>query len=98
MLKWSEWLDDSEIVTPGQVELFWKSTSFSPSGLSSKLGGCVLACLNTNCEVSIFEPTKDGEKGEWKETFDITSQIVHELINPSKVLLSLSLSQVESLF
>ncbi|GAA5949100.1 hypothetical protein JCM3765_004011 [Sporobolomyces pararoseus] len=80
-LKWSEWLDDSEIVTTGQVEIFWKSITFSPSLSSSS--SRVLASLNTNCQVLLFQPTKDGEKGEWRESFDLTSKILKELINPN---------------
>ncbi|GAA5905990.1 uncharacterized protein JCM6883_002515 [Sporobolomyces salmoneus] len=81
-LKWSDWLDDAEISTVGQVDLTWKSASFSPSGIAS-LGGCALATLNTNCEVWIWEPGKDARKGEWAETFDITSKIANDLINPN---------------
>ncbi|GAA5884724.1 hypothetical protein JCM16303_005247 [Sporobolomyces ruberrimus] len=85
ILKWSDWVDDSEISTNGQLDPTWRSASFSPSGLSSsKLGGCLLATLTTNAEAYVYEAGKDAANGEWQETFDITSRIVNDLVTPSK--------------
>ncbi|GAA5852320.1 hypothetical protein JCM5353_006047 [Sporobolomyces roseus] len=80
IIKWSDWVDDSEVITAGQLDPQWRSATFSPTGISN-LGGCVLATLTTNAEVFIFESPKDAQKGEWEETFDLTSRLANELVN-----------------
>ncbi|KAM0786541.1 hypothetical protein ACM66B_001998 [Microbotryomycetes sp. NB124-2] len=72
---WAEWVNEMQVATPGMVEPFWQSASWSPSGIGS-LGGCVLATLTNNCEVLLFEPSKNSHKGEWAETYDLTSHLI----------------------
>ncbi|KAK4049144.1 hypothetical protein OIV83_004338 [Microbotryomycetes sp. JL201] len=72
---WAEWVNEMQVATPGMAEPFWQSASWSPSGIGL-LGGCVLATLTNNCEVLLFEPSKNSHKGEWSETYDLTSHLI----------------------
>ncbi|GAA5926346.1 uncharacterized protein JCM15063_000250 [Sporobolomyces koalae] len=80
-IKWGDWVDDSEVTTMGQIDTHWRSAAFSPTGIS-KLGGCVLATLTTNAQVLLFEPVKDTIRGEWQESFDLTSAMIEQIVNP----------------
>ncbi|GAA6060567.1 hypothetical protein JCM10212_006802 [Sporobolomyces blumeae] len=82
IVKWGDWVEDIDASTTGSIDPLWRSATFSPSGLST-LGGCVLATLTTNAEVVLFEPPKDLLNGEWEETFDLTSSIINDVVNPN---------------
>ncbi|BGP49424.1 hypothetical protein JCM10450v2_005315 [Rhodotorula kratochvilovae] len=80
LVKWADWADEYDLAVPGGgAEAFWRSAAWSPSGMSA-LGGCILATLTTNAEVLLFEPPKNGAKGEWFETADLTSQLIAETV------------------
>ncbi|GAA5849089.1 hypothetical protein JCM8547_006439 [Rhodosporidiobolus lusitaniae] len=81
MVRWHQWVDDYDVVTPASTryESYWRSASWSPSGLSG-LGTCLLATLTANGEVLLFAPEKDSLKGEWNETCDLTSLLISSTI------------------
>ncbi|GAA5956992.1 hypothetical protein JCM21900_006726 [Sporobolomyces salmonicolor] len=80
VLRWGDWADEPDLAAMGAIEPFWRAAAWSPSGLTT-LGGCVLATLTTNSEVIFFEPAKNAFKGEWEETFDLTSTLVESIAN-----------------
>ncbi|GAA5868050.1 hypothetical protein JCM1840_003665 [Sporobolomyces johnsonii] len=80
ILRWGDWADEPDLAAMGAIEPFWRAAAWSPSGLNA-LGGCVLATLTTNNEVAFFEPAKNAFKGEWEETFDLTSTLVETIAN-----------------
>ncbi|GAA6040276.1 hypothetical protein JCM8097_009397 [Rhodosporidiobolus ruineniae] len=75
VVKWHQWVDEYDAVVPGANDAWWRSASWSPSGLSA-LGGCILATLTTNAEVLLFAPGKDAIKGEWSEICDVTALLL----------------------
>ncbi|GAA5889654.1 hypothetical protein JCM6882_007094 [Rhodosporidiobolus microsporus] len=79
VVKWHDWVDEYDALVPGADEAWWRSATWSPSGLSP-LGGCVLATLTNNAEVLLFAPNKDAAKGEWNETCDVTSLLLEATI------------------
>ncbi|KAG9092804.1 hypothetical protein FS749_015432 [Ceratobasidium sp. UAMH 11750] len=72
---WSENNEEWRAVALGTLEPVWQSISWSPSGLN-KLGGCLLAALTNNAEVSIWAPTKNSLIGEWVKLQNITEEHV----------------------
>ncbi|GAA5907507.1 hypothetical protein JCM8208_001398 [Rhodotorula glutinis] len=79
VVKWADWADEYDLSLPANVEASWRSATWSPSGMSS-LGGCILATLTSNAEVLLFEPPKNGAKGEWFETADLTALLIRDLV------------------
>ncbi|TNY24367.1 putative zinc-finger of transcription factor IIIC complex-domain-containing protein [Rhodotorula diobovata] len=79
IVKWADWADEYDLALPAGAEPFWRSATWSPSGMSA-LGGCILATLTTNAEVLLFESPKNGAKGEWFETADLTSLLINEIV------------------
>ncbi|KAI6014123.1 putative zinc-finger of transcription factor IIIC complex-domain-containing protein [Pisolithus microcarpus] len=61
---WAEISDGWGTLSLGSLDVSIQAVTCSPSGLSS-YGRCVLAILNTNMEVSLWEGTKNHLKGEW---------------------------------
>ncbi|GAA5827445.1 hypothetical protein JCM11251_003816 [Rhodosporidiobolus azoricus] len=84
IVKWHEWVDEYDALVPGADEVWWRSATWSPSGLSA-LGGCILATLTNNAEVLLFAPNKDAAKGEWHEIYDLTTILVSATIPEPKV-------------
>jgi hypothetical protein len=81
LIKWSEWLDDTRVSTTTTLDqTSWRQISFSSDG--------ALATLTTNHQVLIFEPEKDFIKGEYVETFDLTSHEIEQSLQlqlPKKI-------------
>lgn len=55
----------------------WKSTTWSPAGLTS-YGGCLLAVLTTNCDLFIVAPKVNFFIGKWLPTFDASARLREE--------------------
>ncbi|KAG8757302.1 hypothetical protein FRC12_010345, partial [Ceratobasidium sp. 428] len=68
------WTDSNNewcTITLGCLEPVWQSVTWSPSGLN-KLGGCLLAVLTNNMEVSVWGPSKNPFTGEWSKLQNVT--------------------------
>ncbi|EDR10144.1 uncharacterized protein LACBIDRAFT_318182 [Laccaria bicolor S238N-H82] len=68
------WPDHSQAwgaASLGSIDLSPSSVAISPSGLSSD-GGCVLAMLSSNMDLTLWVAGKNYLKGEWPKAADVT--------------------------
>ncbi|KAI6010591.1 transcription factor IIIC subunit delta N-term-domain-containing protein [Pisolithus marmoratus] len=72
---WAEISDSWGALSLGSLDVSVQAVACSPSGLSS-YGRCVLAVLNTNMEVTLWEGTKNHLKGEWCMIDNVTDHLV----------------------
>ncbi|EIW74796.1 hypothetical protein CONPUDRAFT_169750 [Coniophora puteana RWD-64-598 SS2] len=77
---WPSYSQDWSTVTLGSLDLSITALACSPTNMSSR-GRCMLAVLNSNCEVSIWEAGRHHLKGEWVKVLDVTSFLLDGLAN-----------------
>ncbi|KAJ7279612.1 hypothetical protein C8J57DRAFT_1502255 [Mycena rebaudengoi] len=58
------WPTDSQAVSLGSMDIGLRAISCSPSNLTEN-GGCIVAVLTSNMDLSFWCPTKNSIKGEW---------------------------------
>ncbi|KAI6139709.1 transcription factor IIIC subunit delta N-term-domain-containing protein [Pisolithus tinctorius] len=75
MRAWAELSDSWGTLSLGSLDVAVQAVTCSPSGLSSH-GRCVLAVLNTNMEVTLWEGTKNHLRGEWNMIENVTDHLV----------------------
>ncbi|KAI6001282.1 transcription factor IIIC subunit delta N-term-domain-containing protein [Pisolithus albus] len=75
---WTEISDGWGTLSLGSLDVSIQAVTCSPSGLSS-YGRCVLAVLNTNMEVTLWEGTKNHLKGEWCMIDNVTDHLIDAL-------------------
>ncbi|KAI6010951.1 putative zinc-finger of transcription factor IIIC complex-domain-containing protein [Pisolithus orientalis] len=75
MRAWAELSDSWGTLSLGSLDVAVQAVTCSPSGLSSH-GRCVLAVLNTNMEVTLWEGTKNHLRGEWNMIEHVTDHLV----------------------
>ncbi|WAR62224.1 hypothetical protein PtB15_14B319 [Puccinia triticina] len=76
-VNWSAHSNVISTITPPNDDRFWRTASWSPSGLS-RLGSCLLAALSTTCDVFVFSPTRNFQTGLWeiKETLNLSEELL----------------------
>ncbi|KAI6101153.1 transcription factor IIIC subunit delta N-term-domain-containing protein [Pisolithus sp. B1] len=72
---WAEISDGWGTLSLGSLDVSVRAVTCSPSGLSS-YRRCVLAVLNTNMEVTLWEGTKNHLRGEWYMIDNVTDHLV----------------------
>ncbi|KIJ96924.1 hypothetical protein K443DRAFT_133983 [Laccaria amethystina LaAM-08-1] len=88
------WPDHSQAwgaASLGSIDLSPSSVAISPSGLSSD-GGCVLAILSSNMDLTLWAAGKNYLKGEWPKAADVTPFLLET--HPSEDILK---SQIVSM-
>lgn len=73
------WPDHSQAwgaASLGSIDLSPSSVAISPSGLSSD-GGCVLAMLSSNMDLTLWVAGKNYLKGEWPKVYTVLSDLCY---------------------
>ncbi|PLW34654.1 hypothetical protein PCASD_11974 [Puccinia coronata f. sp. avenae] len=81
-VNWSSHSNDVSTITPPNDDRFWRTASWSPSGLSA-LGSCLLAALSTTCDVFVFSPSRNFQTGLWeiKESLNLSEELLKFFYN-----------------
>ncbi|KAJ7623747.1 transcription factor IIIC subunit delta N-term-domain-containing protein [Roridomyces roridus] len=77
--KWFDCSQEWSALALGSLDVGLRTLSCSPSNLTPD-GGCVVAILSSNMDLTLWHTTKNSIKGEWIKLCDVTPSIV-ELVS-----------------
>ncbi|TFK36254.1 transcription factor IIIC subunit delta N-term-domain-containing protein [Crucibulum laeve] len=88
--RWPEYSQEWGAASLGSIDVTMWAVAISPSSLSPD-AGCILACLSSNMDLTLWTAAKNCLKGEWIKIYDITPFLL-ETYSPSSSASSVSMS------